>query len=366
MHTNWLLGIAAFALATSPALAQGKGHGGDGGGNDGGNGPADRGPGMQAAAAGNENGSSKGKGGSVEAYGNIVKATRPDGRDGPDGDASKSNRPSQAIPQSEKRAPGQARQFDDSAQRAVRTEPTPRAMANNGVPTDDGGPARKTGRDTWHTRSADDDARLQQVFAAPSQGLVDGCPPGLAAKNNGCRPPGLDRNQDAAWRESLYRPDWWGYSNLARDGRYVYDNGYLYRLTNTGGVASFIPLLGGALGIGNGWPSTYQSVALPDYYQRYYGLGPVDTYRYADNVIYRVDPSSSAITSIAGLLTGDNFNVGQRLPAGYDAYNVPYPYRDQYADSPTDMYRYSDGYVYDVDPKTQLITAAIELLGTVL
>jgi hypothetical protein len=212
-------------------------------------------------------------------------------------------------------------------------------------------------------RSDADGLRLRQVFATPGRGLINGCPPGLAAKNNGCRPPGLARQQDAAWRQALYQPSWWGLGSLGA-GNYAYDNGYLYRLGAGDSVASYIPLLGGALGLGNAWPSYYQPVALPDFYQSYYGLGPVDTYRYADNVIYRVDPSTSAISSIAALLTGDNFAVGQRLPPGYDIYNVPYPYRGQYADSPDAWYRYSDGYVYQVDPKTQLIAAAIELLAS--
>jgi len=43
-------------------------------------------------------------------------------------------------------------------------------------------------------------------------------------------------------------------------------------------------------------------------------------------------------------------------------YNVPYAYRDQYVDGPDDYYRYADGYVYDVDPTTQLIQAAIQLI----
>ena len=50
------------------------------------------------------------------------------------------------------------------------------------------------------------------------------------------------------------------------------------------------------------------------------------------------------------------------MPSGYDIYNVPYGYRDQYRDGPDARYRYSDGYVYQVDPTSQLIVAAIELL----
>ncbi|HST92219.1 MAG TPA: hypothetical protein VLJ13_08470, partial [Brevundimonas sp.] len=74
------------------------------------------------------------------------------------------------------------------------------------------------------------------------------------------------------------------------------------------------------------------------------------------------DPQTNTISQIAALLTGQQFNVGQRLPAGYDVYNVPYQYRGQYADSADSLYRYNDGYVYQVDPKTQLIQTVIQLL----
>ena len=50
------------------------------------------------------------------------------------------------------------------------------------------------------------------------------------------------------------------------------------------------------------------------------------------------------------------------MPQGYEVYNVPYSYRDQYADGPDSNYRYSDGTIYQVDPTTQLIQAAIQLL----
>ena len=133
----------------------------------------------------------------------------------------------------------------------------------------------------------------------------------------------------------------------------------------TGAGAQPVPgLLGGALAIGNVWPTYYRPVAVPTYYESYYGLGPYNGYRYADNVIYRVDPETAAITSIAALLTGDNFVVGTPMPIGYDVYNVPYPYRAQYYDRPDALYRYSDGYIYQLDPETRLIAAAIELIAT--
>ena len=194
-----------------------------------------------------------------------------------------------------------------------------------------------------------------------SRGLIDGCPPGLAKKRNGCNPPGQvkDRYERSLFGDR-YGPSLFGLSNYNR-GDYYYNDGYLVRYGDSG-VSGWIPLLAGALGIGNTWPTGYRSYDVPDYYVDYYNLGGRDRYRYADNVIYRVDPQSAAITSIAALITGDEFTVGQPMPQGYDVYNVPYSYRDRYYDTPEYMYRYSDGYVYQVDPETRLVAAAIDLL----
>lgn len=191
-------------------------------------------------------------------------------------------------------------------------------------------------------------------------GIVNGCPTGLAAANNGCQPPGQARKTSWLPRDR-YDLGWWGLPSYD-DGFYRYDNGYLLRLGDDGRVSGFIPLLGGALSVGNRWPDAYGYDSLSPYYSDYYGLGPVGSYRYADNVVYRLDPETAAITSIAALLTGDDFAVGDPLPSGYDVYNVPYDYRDRYQDSQEASYRYSDGFVYEVDPTTQLIVAAIELL----
>ncbi|WP_369025799.1 hypothetical protein [Qipengyuania sp. RANM35] len=195
-----------------------------------------------------------------------------------------------------------------------------------------------------------------------SRGLINGCPPGLAKKHNGCMPPGQakDRYERSLFGYS-YRPSLFGLSNYG-DGRYYYNDGYLLRLGNGGGISGYIPLLGGALAIGNPWPTSYNYYPVPDYYVDYYDLGGSGRYRYADNVIYRVDPEDAAIMSVAALLTGDDIRVGQPMPMGYDVYNVPYAYRDRYYDTPDAYYRYSDGYVYRVDPETQLVAAVIDLL----
>jgi hypothetical protein len=190
----------------------------------------------------------------------------------------------------------------------------------------------------------------------PDRGLIAGCPPGLAKRNNGCLPPGQARKMAARAR---YDYLW----NLRPDaGRYRYDDGYLYRIDRSGSVLGWLPVLGGALAPGAVWPQQYAYQPVPAYYTDYFGLNRPYDYRYANGALYGVDPRTQAITQVAALLTGQPITVGQPLPVGYDVYNVPYPYRSQYVDTPDGLYRYSDGYVYRVDPTTQLVQAAIQLL----
>ncbi len=206
------------------------------------------------------------------------------------------------------------------------------------------------------TQNDSRDARRGNWREYDQRGLVNGCPPGLAKKNNGCLPPGQAKQSNY----DRYDRNWWGLRGLTNTSGYRYVDGNLVRLSSNGSVMSYYPLLGGALSVGNAWPSGWQSTPLTSNYSNYYGLD--NDYRYYDGAIYNVDPGTSTIQRIAALLTGDTFNVGQRMPSGYDAYNVPYQYRNQYADRPDANYRYSDGYVYQTDPKTQLIVAAIQLL----
>lgn len=200
------------------------------------------------------------------------------------------------------------------------------------------------------------DHRLRNVGfgdALHGKGLIDGCPPGLAKKYNGCRPPG--QAAKSSWR----RAEWYGYKSAER---YRYQDGYLVHLGSGGNIIGYNPLLGGVLRIGNRWPDGQTSYALPYYHRKYYNLGSDSDYRSYANTVYRIDPQTSAIRSVAALLTGQDIAVGRPMPSGYDVYNVPYDYRSQYADGPTSAYRYSDGYVYQVDPETRLVQAAIELL----
>jgi hypothetical protein len=141
------------------------------------------------------------------------------------------------------------------------------------------------------------------------------------------------------------------------DYYYRYDGDYLYRLRdNDNVVLSLFPLLGGAYSVGNQLPfyqSSYYNV--PWGYNSLYYDTPDSYYRYGDSAIYQVDPTTQLIAGIVALLTGQSLGIGQMLPMGYDVYNVPYAYRSNYYDTDDMWYRYDDGYIYGVDPRTRLI-----------
>jgi hypothetical protein len=344
---SFVMSVAALALVAGTAHAQGQGQGRGnerGGGNPaaetmkaGGQGQA-RGQGQEANRGRGSDGQSM-RGGADRAEpgqrGNA--AQRGNGNE---------NRAARAVERAAER-PVENRGRGNDASRSGGIDGAP-GVRRNALP--------QSARDIVRVRD------LRETVSLAPRGAIDGCPPGLAKKNPPCVPPGLARNA-RSWRSQFDRPDWWGLSRLA-PGRYAYEDGYLLRLGSDGRIGSYVPLLGGALSAGNLWPSFYEPVRLPDYYADYYGLGPVDNYRFADNVIYRVDPQTTAITSIAALLTGDNFAVGQPMPLGYDVYNVPWNYRDRYSDRPDALYRYADGQIYQVDPQTRLIAAAIELIAS--
>lgn len=195
---------------------------------------------------------------------------------------------------------------------------------------------------------------------AVNRGLIAGCPPGLAKKNNGCLPPGQVRRADRDDYDLPRHASLWG--PRADGWDYRYRDGYLYRVTPQGSLLGYLPVLGGALSPGSTWPGQYQWEPVPTYYSQYYGLNNQQEYRYADGALYGVNPRTQAITQVAALLTGQDWTVGQRMPAGYDVYNLPYDVRSQYADTASSQYRYNDGRVYQVDPKTQLVQAVIQLL----
>ena len=147
-----------------------------------------------------------------------------------------------------------------------------------------------------------------------------------------------------------------------QDNYYRYANGYVYGIDPyTRMVQNVIPAYGYGYGVGQVMPTGYNYYNVPDQYRSMYYDSPNAYYRYAPGAIYQVDPSSNLITSVASLLSG-GMSIGQPLPVGYGAYNVPYAYRSQYYDTPNNWYRYSNGNIYQVDPTTQLVGAVVRAI----
>ena len=288
-------------------------------------------------------------------------------------------------------------------------------------------------------RNFDQRFRVNQDYAnqyygmAGKRGFIDGCPPGLAAKNNGCLPPGqamkllgaplgavsgytalntipsgwsylYPDTQDYYYRygdgylyqvnrgtnliDSLYPlmaggylpgqylpqrymasyvPDSYGFNSFYPDygdqcNRYA--NGVVYQVDcYSGMVQDVIPLYASGYGVGQVLPASYDYYNVPYQYRSMYYDTPDYNYWYAPGAIYQYDPGTSMITSVAALLS-PGFSVGQALPPGYDVYNGPYSYRDTYYDTPNAWYRYNNGYIYQVDPVTRLVTAIVASLLT--
>jgi len=230
-----------------------------------------------------------------------------------------------------------------------------------GVRLDDRGRGNGHGPEARHVERramvVRDPARIERIRWEPQRFVVRGCPPGLARKHNGCMPPGQARHllDERGWYDR-----WWPRYG---EGAYRYSDGYLVRLVPSGAIDGFIPLAGGPLWVNNPWPANYAYDPVPRYFVDYNGWNQPYDYRYADGIVYGLDPQTQMIQQVAGLLTGDPWAVGQPMPAGYDVYNVPYAYRGQYYDTPNSMYRYSDGYIYQMDPTTQLVQSIISLIA---
>ena len=177
---------------------------------------------------------------------------------------------------------------------------------------------------------------------------------------------------------SSYAPSYWGLNSFypaTYSGGYGYDYGYdnlcnryangvVYRVDcMTGMIVDAIPTYAGGYGVGQLLPSSYGYYNVPYQYRSLYYDTPDYNYWYAPGAIYQYDRGSSLITSVASLLS-PGFTVGQQLPIGYSTYNVPYAYRSTYYDTPNAWYRYNNGYIYQVDPTTQLVSAIVASILT--
>jgi hypothetical protein len=204
-----------------------------------------------------------------------------------------------------------------------------------------------------------------------SRGFVDGCPPGLAKKGNGCLPPGQAKKLVGTPLNAALRANTlgWPYREWYRDDdryQYRWDNDYIYRVNRNGGlIDALFPYANRDYyyyPMGVQYPVDYNYYNVPYQYQSYYPDNNDNWYRYGDGAIYQVNPGTGLIQGIAALLTGVPMGVGQPLPPAYSVYNMPFDYRAQYYDTPDSWYRYNDGYIYRVDPTTQLITAIVSAI----
>ena len=397
-----LAGAAALALA-GPALAQGKGHGGGGGGQKGGGGSAK----VERGGGGPKNNGGGGKqmrggggGGQQVQRGGGQQVQRGGGQQVQRGGGGQQRAERQKVRGPERRE-ARAERFQRAERGPVRQVRAEQPRGNKVQRRDvrevrRDSPIREVRevrrdspiRELRETRFAqdrpirtdrrdfvrvNDDWRSgnYQVQNIARTGLIDGCPPGLAAKNNGCLPPGQARRFvgavapayfGAALLPPLYR-SWYPDND---DYYYRTHDDYVYRIDRDRNfVDGYFPLYNdytGSYYVGAAYPQEYLGYYnVPVQYQPWYTDTEDDYYRYGDGAIYQVDRQGGLIESIVSLLAGD-LALGQPLPTGYDAYNVPYAYRDRYADTDDAWYRYNDGNIYQVDPTTQIVQAIVESL----
>ena len=407
-------GVAALAIAVPAAAGPGGHGGGQGGGGKAERAQIDRGGARATARVDRQSARTDRQ--TMRADRQTMRADRQTAR--PDRQALRAERPMRA----ERVARVENRQIDRQAMRTDRQAMRADRQAMRADRIDN----RMARIDNRASRTLQNGA----VFAGDSgwgkakgRGFIEGCPPGLYMKNNGCLPPGQAKKLIGSVLpaaivsssmplalSSLY-PD-------TANSYYRYNDGYMYRVDRGSNlVSALLPLLGGGYLPGQYLPSNYMSSYVPSAYSSFYPNNQSQCTRYANGVIYYVDcrsglienfmplydngygvgqmlPSSygyynlpqqyrdmyynsadtgywyapgaiyqydqrtSLITSVAALLS-PGMSIGQQLPAGYNAYNVPLGYRDTYYDTPDNWYRYSNGNIYQVNPVTQLVTALV-------
>jgi hypothetical protein len=317
-----------------------------------------------------------GKGGDKSRSGQVMKADKGNRGGGHADHANQSNKASFA--KADRHGPGRDKVWGDRGDKPMLKAdrgPDKARAANLGDRIKfenkvkaDRGPDRRSAR-----FDNDDDIRFAPRWDGNGLrlGFADGCPPGLAKKHNGCLPPGQEKKivgtslSRALGLSALSGPyrDWY-----RDDDRFLYrwDNDYIYRVRRDGDlIDAMFPFANRDYyyyPVGAQYPDYFNYYNVTFQYQSFYPDGGDYWYRYGDGAIYMVDPQTRLISGIAALLTGNPLSVGQPLPPSYGVYNVPMDYRSTYFDSPDAWYRYNDGYIYRVDPTTQLITAVINAI----
>ena len=279
------------------------------------------------------------------------------------------------------RAQGQVRQAERRAERAVRQADRHAVRDVRRVEQQDRRLDRRLADRDWNewlSRRASRDERLVDRVTYFREGrplpvraaAANGCPPGLAKQNAFCLPPGqlrraplMGQRIDASRFDAV--PEDWRYRFRDDDEAYYRydDDGYVYRIDRDNDlVSAIIPLFGSGLLVGEPLPIGYDTYNLPVPYRDQYVDSDEWLYRYDDGAIYQVDAQTRLIEGVVALLAGNSINVGSPLPSGYDAYNLPLEYRDRYVDDADSLYRYANGGIYQVDPTTMLVQSLVEMI----
>lgn len=207
---------------------------------------------------------------------------------------------------------------------------------------------------------------------ARGRGLINGCPPGLAAKNNGCLPPGQAKKlfvgtplatvSNFSSLSAMPSNVSYLYPDTA-DSYYRYGDGYAYRVDRGSNlISALIPLLAGGLMQGQYLPNNYMNSPVPSNYgfNSFYQDSQYQCNRYVNGIVYQVDCANGMIENVVPLYAG-GYGVGQMLPSSY--YNLPDQYRGLYSDNDDYGYHYAPGAIYQYDQGSNLITSVAALLS---
>ena len=106
----------------------------------------------------------------------------------------------------------------------------------------------------------------------------------------------------------------------------------------------------------------YANSLIPYQYRSWYRDDDNHFYRSGDGYMYRVSRNSNLVDGIIPLFSsGGYYSPGQQWPDTYDFYNVPQQYRSYYADGGDMNYRYGDGAIYRVNPRSNAIESIVAL-----
>ena len=111
-------------------------------------------------------------------------------------------------------------------------------------------------------------------------------------------------------------------------------------------------------------PSSYSYYNVPMQYRSMYYDTPDYGYWYAPGAIYQYDRRHERDHLGGGVAVAGLHGRPAAAGRATTCTTCPYDYRATYYDTPDAWYRYNNGYIYQVDPATQLVTAIVASLLT--